>query len=105
MHTLFRRTLLLACLLAPAAAQSEANAKISIDNFAFSPAKLVINKGTEVTWANQDDIPHTIVLTSTGVRSKALDTDNTFTYRFDKAGTFAYICGLHPHMHGEIVVR
>lgn len=105
MHTLFRRGLLLACLLAPAAAWSDEGAKITIDNFTFSPAKLTISKGTEVTWTNQDDIPHTIVLTASGVRSKAIDTDKTFSYRFDKAGTFAYICGLHPHMHGQVVVK
>ena len=109
MQTLFRRGLLLACLLAPAAptmaAPSEEGANIKIDNFTFSPAKLTISKGTEVTWTNQDDIPHTIVLTAIGVRSKTLDTDKTYTYRSEKAGTFAYICGLHPHMHGQVVVK
>jgi plastocyanin len=39
------------------------------------------------------------------VRSKALDTDKAFTYRFDKAGTFSYVCGLHPQMHGQVVVK
>ncbi len=58
-----------------------------------------------MTWTNQDDIPHTIVLTAIGVRSKAIDTDKTFSYQFDKAGTFSYICGLHPQMHGQVVVK
>ena len=71
----------------------------------LGPTKLIVAKGTEVTWTNQDDIPHSIVLTALGVRSKALDTDKTFTYQFDKAGTFAYICGLHPFMHGTVVVK
>jgi plastocyanin len=97
--------LLLGCLLLPAAARSNDGGGISIDNFTFSPAKLVISKGTEVTWTNQDDIPHAIVLSTIGVHSKAFDTDKTFSYRFDKPGTFAYICGLHPQMHGEVVVR
>jgi plastocyanin len=44
-------------------------------------------------------------LTTLGVRSKTLDTDKAFTYQFDKLGTFAYICGLHPNMHGQVVVR
>jgi plastocyanin len=105
MRRFLRPSLLLACLLLPAAAPSAGSAKITIDNFTFSPAKLAVSKGTEVTWTNQDDIPHTIVLTSAGVRSKALDTDNSFSYRFDKVGTFAYVCGLHPQMHGEIVVK
>lgn len=95
----------LAGLLASAAAWSGPDAKITIDNFTFSPAKLSVAKGTEVTWANQDDIPHTIVLGAIGVRSKAIDTDKTFSYRFDKAGTFSYICGLHPQMHGQVIVK
>jgi plastocyanin len=65
--------------------------------------KPTVDKG--VTWTNQDDIPHSIVLTTLGVRSNALDTDKAFSCQFEKTGTFSYICGLHPFMHGQIVVR
>ena len=95
----------LATLLVPAAARSDGGRQVTIDNFTFSPATLTVAKGTQVTWTNQDDIPHSIVLSGIGVHSKALDTDNSFSHQFDKAGTFSYVCGLHPHMHGEIVVR
>jgi plastocyanin len=96
---------LLACLLLPAIARSGDSAQLKIDNFKFGPEKLTITKGTNVTWTNQDDIPHSIFLAALGVRSKAMDTDNTFSYQFDKTGTFTYICGLHPFMHGQIVVK
>ena len=79
--------------------------KLKLTTSRLGPAKLVVAKGTAVTWTNQDDIPHSIVLTGFGVRSKALDTDKTFTYQFDKTGTFAYMCGLHPAMHGTVVVK
>jgi plastocyanin len=105
MRTMFQIAALLTCLGVPAAAWSDESAQIKIDNFTFTPAKLTIAKGGQVTWTNQDDIPHTIVLTAIGARSKALDTDKTFSYTFDKAGTFTYICGLHPQMHGQVVVR
>jgi plastocyanin len=95
----------LTSLLVPAAAWSNPGPQVTIDNFTFSPATLTIARGTTVTWTNQDDIPHSIVLGGTGVHSKALDTENSFSYQFDRAGTFAYICGLHPHMHGEVIVR
>jgi plastocyanin len=39
------------------------------------------------------------------VTSHPLDTDDSFAYKFEKAGTFDYLCGLHPHMHGQVVVR
>ncbi len=96
----------LACgLLGSAVSWSQGVPAVKIDNFTFSPAKLTVMKGTEVTWTNHDDIPHSIVLTPFGVRSHPLDTDGSFAYRFDKAGTFSYICGLHPQMHGQVVVR
>jgi plastocyanin len=82
----------------------DAKAEVKIDNFAFSPAVLKVKKGTEVTWTNEDDIPHTVVAVGSNLRSKTLDTDQTFVYRFDKVGTFNYICALHPHMKGQVVV-
>jgi plastocyanin len=105
MRMLLQRGLLLACLIVPAVARSDDAAQVKIDNFTFGPGKLIVDKGTSVTWTNQDDIPHSIVLTAIGVRSKALDTDKAFTYQFDKTGTFSYVCGLHPQMHGQVVVK
>jgi plastocyanin len=105
MRILFQAGLLLACLIVSVAAQSGAAAQLKIDNFKFGPEKLTVAKGTEVTWTNQDDIPHSIVLTALGVKSKVLDTDKSFSYQFDKAGTFSDVCGLHPFMHGQVVVK
>ena len=78
--------------------------EVHIDNFTFQPAELTVKTGTTVTWTNRDDIPHTIV--SAGkFRSKALDTDNTFSFTFTTAGDYKYFCSLHPHMTGTIVVE
>jgi len=103
------RSILLCTLLGgpiiPLVAWSNEGSQVGIDNFKFAPNPLTIGKGTEVTWDNHDDIPHSIVLNALGVHSKAMDTDGTFTYRFDKAGTFTYVCGLHPFMHAEVVVK
>ena len=95
----------LAAVAAVAAAQAEeGKVAVRIDNFAFVPGELKVKKGTEVTWTNNDDIPHTVVAVGTSIRSKTMDTDATFTYKFDKPGTFNYICALHPHMKGKVVV-
>jgi len=77
---------------------------IAIDNFAFTPAERTVRAGTTVRFVNHDDIPHNVVLADGKVRSKALDTDDSFAYVFDKPGDFIYFCGLHPHMKGEIKV-
>ena len=56
---------------------------IKIDNFSFGPQTLTVAAGTEVTWTNQDDIPHTVVSDDkTTIKSKALDTDDKFTFKF-----------------------
>ena len=77
---------------------------VTIDNFTFAPADLTVKVGTTVTWKNHDDIPHTIV--SAGkFRSKALDTDDSYSFTFTTAGAYAYFCSLHPHMTGTIKVE
>jgi plastocyanin len=77
---------------------------VSIDNFTFAPAELTVKVGDTVTWTNHDDIPHTVV--SAGkFRSKALDTDNSFSFTFAAAGDYKYFCSLHPHMTGMIKVE
>jgi plastocyanin len=78
--------------------------KVTIDNFTFSPAALTVKVGTTVTWKNQDDIPHTVV--SAGkFKSKALDTDDSFSFTFAATGDYTYFCSLHPHMTGTIKVE
>jgi plastocyanin len=91
--------------LVPMMAWSDEGTQVGIDNFKFNPNPLTVEKGTEVTWTNHDDIPHSIVLNSISVRSKAMDTDGTFTYKFDKAGTYFYVCGLHPFMQSKVIVK
>lgn len=85
-------------------AATDTPAAITIDNFTFGPANLTVPTGTTVTWTNHDDIPHSIVATDKAFRSAALDTNDSYTFTFKTAGTFAYFCGLHPHMTGKVIV-
>jgi len=88
-----------------AAAEPAVAATVKIDNFTFSPADLTVAQGTTVTWVNGDDIPHTVVATSGAFRSRALDTEDMFSFTFARAGEFDYFCSLHPHMTGRILVK
>jgi plastocyanin len=96
---------LAAMLALGAAAAQDATNVITIDNFTFSPKELKVAVGTTVKWVNHDDIPHTVVEKKTTFRSKALDTDDSYSYTFTSAGTFDYFCGLHPHMVGQVIVK
>jgi plastocyanin len=82
-----------------------ANADVKIDNFSFSPQTLTVPVGTTVTWTNRDDIPHTVVSSDGVFKSKVRDTDEKFSYTFDKPGTYPYFCSVHPKMTGKIVVK
>ena len=85
-------------------AQAADAVEIVVDNFAFKPQMVRIKLGTTITWVNHDDIPHSIVCPSMNVHSHPMDTNESFSFTFTKAGFYNYICGLHPHMHGQIVV-
>lgn len=82
-----------------------ATAEVKVDNFSFGPATLTVAVGTTVTWTNRDDIPHTVVSTEKVFKSKVLDTDEKFSFTFDKAGTYPYFCSIHPKMTGSVVVH
>jgi plastocyanin len=92
-------------LLAYGAVAAQGPGEVTIDNFTFGPPELTVAVGTTVKWVNHDDIPHTVVDKNKAFRSKALDTDDAFSFTFASAGTFDYFCGLHPHMVGKIVVK
>jgi plastocyanin len=86
--------------------QAAANTvEVKIDNFSFGPQSITVSPGTKVTWKNRDDIPHTVVSTEGVFKSRVLDTDETFSFTFDKPGTFPYFCSVHPKMTGQVVVK
>jgi plastocyanin len=92
-------------LLAVGAVAAPEENVVTIDNFTFTAPELTIAAGTTVKWVNHDDIPHSVVENNKAFRSKALDTDDSYSFTFASAGTFAYFCGLHPKMQGKIVVK
>ena len=79
--------------------------RLTIHNFAFQPARLVVSPGTRLVWTNQDSDPHTVDSTKGIWSSEALDTGTTFARVFSKTGTFPYYCSIHPFMHGTIIVQ
>ena len=85
----------------------EQTEEVKIDNFSFLPTTLTVAAGTTVTWINRDDIPHTVVSSDDPrvFKSKALDTDDKFSFTFTKAGTYSYFCSVHPKMTGKVVVQ
>ena len=95
-------------VLHPTRAKSEAAGspmEVRVDNFTFGPNTLTVPVNSTVTWINKDDVPHVIASDEGVFKSKALDTDDKYSYTFSKAGTYAYYCSIHPKMVGKIVVQ
>jgi plastocyanin len=91
-----------------ASAQGAANSQevvVKIDNFSYMPHDITVAARTTITWVNNDDIPHTVVSTTDVFKSKALDTDDKFSFKFDKPGTYEYFCSIHPKMTAKVIVQ
>lgn len=78
---------------------------VTIEDFAFGPAELVIAPGTTVTWTNADITPHTVTANDGAFDSGRIDVDGTFSFTFEEPGAYAYFCTYHPGMTGTIVVE
>jgi plastocyanin len=93
----------------PTRAKSEetksAPMEVNVDNFTFGPDALTVPANSTVTWVNKDDVPHVITSNDGLFKSKALDTDDKYSYTFTKSGTYSYYCSIHPKMVGKIVVQ
>ena len=89
----------------PSAAETTDTTKIVVKDFTFNPTPLTVKAGATVTWTNMDDEPHTVV-SDTGVfKSGGMDTNESFSYKFDKPGTYHFTCSIHPRMVGTVVVQ
>jgi len=78
---------------------------VTIANFAFSPASIVVAVGSTVTWTNTDGTAHTTTSDASGWDSGALAQNASFSHTFTTKGTFAYHCTFHSNMHGTVTVQ
>ena len=86
------------------AEQKPSEYQVNIQDFSFEPGTMSVPVGATVTWTNKDEEPHTVFSNDDVFKSKALDTDEKFAFKFTKAGTYKYFCSVHPKMVATIVV-
>jgi plastocyanin len=79
--------------------------EVKIDNFTFNPPRLAVKAEATVKWMNEEDIPHTVASSTKLFKSKALDTQDAFSFTFATPGVYEYFCSLHPHMTATIIVE
>ena len=85
--------------------QSPQSPQIIVKDFMFQPVSLSVAPGATVTWTNRDDEPHSVKSETGLFSSGAMDTNESYSFRFEKPGTYRFTCTLHPRMTGTIVVQ
>jgi plastocyanin len=90
--------------------------RVAIKNMAFTAQTITVKAGTKVTWTNKDAIVHNVTSASSMkttakttklFKSSALTKGMSFSFTFNKKGTFFYECTIHksmPSMHGKVIV-
>lgn len=80
---------------------------VTIKDFAFSPATMTVKVGTKVTWTNEDSVSHTVTAdtpSNDAPASNNIGKGESYSFTFNKAGTYAYHCTPHPYMKATVVV-
>jgi len=88
--------------------QSTAPGAVTIKGMMFTPSQISVQKGATVTWTNNDSVAHTVtddLSTVGGPASGNIAPGSTYSFTFDKTGSFQYHCTIHPSMRGTIVVK
>jgi plastocyanin len=87
---------------APLAVASGATT-VTMADFSFSPATVTVDQGDTVTWTNAGPAePHTA--TGDGFDTGEVAVGSSGSATFAQAGSFAYVCTLHPQMSGTVEV-
>ncbi len=115
-----RVRILLAVLLAPllasvlaaglavlsASPAQAANHQVKIAKYAYGPGSLSVTQGDTVTWTNLDTVEHDVVVTNGPAyfQSPMLGKGESWSHTFTTAGSYAYICSVHPDMRASVSV-
>lgn len=88
--------------------QTSATGIINIKNMMFTPSQITVQKDGTVTWTNNDNTAHTVTDDLSNVGGPAsgnIEPGSTYSFTFNKTGSFQYHCSIHPSMRGTIVVK
>jgi plastocyanin len=108
--TLLAATVALVVAVAPAFGVSSATRVVKLKDIKFSPSRVVIARGQSVTWEFLDGgILTSHNVTSVGklrFHSSRTMRSGSYTVKFTRAGTYKFMCTIHPaSMNGEVVVH
>lgn len=93
-----------ALFLGARGAVAQDGAAVNIVDFAFEPAAVEVPVGATVTWTNSGGAPHTATANDGSFDSGTLQPGASFSQTFSAAGSFPYVCSIHPQMTGTVTV-
>jgi LPXTG-motif cell wall-anchored protein len=77
---------------------------VTIKDFSFGPSSVTVQVGDTVSWSNSGPSQHTATAKDGSFDTGTLNKGQSGSHTFTKAGTFSYVCTIHPFMHGTVVV-
>ncbi|MFH8259266.1 cupredoxin domain-containing protein [Streptomyces roseolus] len=91
----------------PPSATSVSEERIVIKDFRFEPADLTAAPGARISVVNEDSAPHTVTAEDADVfDTGTIEGGQTATFTAPPtAGTYRYLCDIHPSMTGTLTVR
>ncbi len=84
-----------------------ATTSVNITNYMFTPMVVSVKVGSKVTWTNQDQVSHTVTADTASAdapSSSLIGQGQSYSFTFQKAGTYTFHCAVHPDMHGTVIV-
>jgi plastocyanin len=84
-------------------AHAASTTTVTLKDISFKKENVHIMRGASVKWVWKDgDTPHNVTFAH---RHSKVQKSGTYKLRFTKAGTFRYLCTLHPGMVGKVIVK
>jgi plastocyanin len=80
------------------------SAEVEIEDFAYNPDPVTIEEGGKVIWKNRDSAPHTATAEDGSFDTGTIEEGKLKSESFKEPGTYAYVCSIHPDMHGTVEV-
>jgi plastocyanin len=87
-----------------AKAHKASSTSVTMGDYFFSAASVTIHVGDTVTWHNSGQAPHTATADNGSFDTGTVNSGGSASHTFSSAGTFSYICTIHPNMKGTIRV-
>lgn len=98
-----RYAFLLACFCVGAVPAQARTIRVTVENLAFSPARIEADAGDVIEWDNKDVIRHTV--TVKGGFDIVLPPRTVTRQELKTALNTGYYCRYHPGMTGHLTVR